>query len=159
VEEKAVRHPILYGEFELAIDDKNRVLVPAEVRKAINRERDGEGFFLVVGINGKPWLYTERYYEHVVSQVPSDLTPGDELLAYDQMHFALASRLEWDKQGRVLIPEKTLRRTGLDREITMIGARDHLELWNRPQWDSRREELLGRSQDVAQRAKQARTGG
>ena len=58
-----MRHLILYGEYELTIDDKNRLLVPSEVRKAIVPERDGEAFFLVVGINRVPWLYAERYYE------------------------------------------------------------------------------------------------
>jgi MraZ protein len=86
------------------------------------------------------------------------MVPAEELLAFDQMNFALASRLEWDKQGRVLIPEKTLKRTGLEREVTLIGARDHLELWNRPDWETRREELLSRSLEIAVRAKQARQG-
>jgi MraZ protein len=150
-----LRHPILYGEYELSIDDKNRMLIPAEVRKALTAERDGDAFFMVVGVNRVPWLYTERYYEHVVSQTPADMVPAEDLLAFDQMNFALASRLEWDKQGRVLIPEKTLKRTGLNRDVTLVGVRDHLELWNRPDWETRRETLLERSLEVAVRAKQA----
>jgi MraZ protein len=158
MEQKPLRYPILYGEHELSIDDKNRMLIPAEVRKSLDPQRDGEAFFMVVGVNRIPWLYTERYYEHVVMQTPPDMVPTEELLAFDQMNFALASRLEWDKQGRVLIPEKTLKRTGLEREVTLIGARDHLELWNRPDWETRREELLSRSLEIAVRAKQARQG-
>ena len=60
-------HAVLYGEHELTIDDKNRLLVPAEIRKSLSPERDGEAFFLVIGRNRKPWLYPERYYEHLVS--------------------------------------------------------------------------------------------
>ena len=151
-----MRHPILYGEYELTIDDKNRLLIPSEVRKQIDPQRDGEAFFLIVGINRVPWFYPQRYYEELASQPVGEMTPADEVLAYDQMNFALASRLDWDKQGRVLVPEKTLKRTGLSREITMIGARDHLELWNRADWDARRETLLARSSEIALRAKQAR---
>ncbi len=151
-----MRHLVLIGEFDLTVDEKNRLLVPSDIRRAMNSERDGDAFFLVMGINRKPWLYPEHSYEELVSQVPPDITPGEEMLAYDQLNFAMASRLEWDGQGRVLIPEKTLRRTGLDREITMIGVRDHLELWNRAEWELQREELFKRAAEIALRAKKAR---
>jgi MraZ protein len=136
-----VQHAILYGEHELTIDDKNRMLVPAEIRKSLDAERDGEAFFVVIGRNRKPWMYAERYYEHLVSQRQQELTPDEDSLAFDQYHFAMASRVEWDKQGRILLPDKTLKRTGTTKEVTVIGARDHLELWNRADWDARFEEL------------------
>lgn len=137
-----MRPLVLFGEHELTIDDKNRLLIPSDIRKLLNPDRDGEALFFVIGVNRKPWLYPERYYETLVSQVPAEISPGDDRLARDQLLFGMASRLEWDKQGRVLVPEKTLRRTGLGREVTLIGVRDHLELWNRSDWDARREELM-----------------
>ena len=152
----AARYAFLFGEYELTIDEKNRMLVPAEVRKALIPERDGEAFFLVMGVNRTLWLYPEKYYEELVAQDPTDILPGEEALAFDQMHFAMASRLEWDKQGRVLIPEKTLRRTELHREVMLIGVRDHLELWDRDEWNAHREQLLNRRAEVALKAKQAR---
>jgi MraZ protein len=136
-----LQHAILYGEHELTIDDKNRMLVPAEIRKSLDAERDGEAFFVVIGRNRKVWMYPERYYEHLVSQRQQELTPDEDALAFDQYHFAMASRVEWDKQGRMLLPDKTLKRTGTTKEVTVIGARDHLELWNRADWDARFEEL------------------
>lgn len=158
METAPIRHAILFGEYELTIDDKNRMLVPSEVRKSLVPERDGEAFFMVVGQNQMPWLYPEKFYEALVSQAPAEMMPDEELLAFDQMNFALASRIEWDKQGRVLIAEKTLRRTGLQREITLVGVRDHLELWNRPDWEVRRGELEKRRSEITLRAKQARMG-
>ncbi|MCC6240960.1 MAG: division/cell wall cluster transcriptional repressor MraZ, partial [Phycisphaerales bacterium] len=92
----------------------------------------------------------------MVAQIQQELAPTEDALAFDQMHFAMASRLEWDKQGRVLIPEKTLKRTELGKEITLIGVRDHLELWNRNDWDAHREALLARSAEIALKAKQVR---
>lgn len=151
-----MRHLLLIGEHELTIDEKNRLLIPSEIRKSMNSERDGDAFFLVLGLNRKPWLYPERYYEQLVFQAQPDITPGEEQLDFAHANFALASRLEWDSQGRLLIPEKTLRRTELTREVTLIGAGDHLEIWNRSDWDSRREQILARHAEIAIRAKQAR---
>jgi MraZ protein len=151
-----VRHPVLFGEYELNVDDKNRLLIPSEVRSRIKTEEHGEGYFLVIGINRRPWLYPERYYEDLVTRQQTDITPAQDLLAFDQMHFALASRLEPDKQGRVLLPDKILKRSGIKKEVTLIGARDHLELWNRADWEARREELEQRGPEIALAAKRAR---
>jgi len=151
-----VRHPVLFGEFDLNIDDKNRLLIPSEVRQRINQAEFGEGFFLVIGINRLPWIYPERYYEELATRIPADLVPADDLLAFDQLHFALASRLEPDKQGRVLLPDRILRRAGIRKEVTLIGARDHLELYNRADWEARREELEKRGREIALAAKRVR---
>ena len=152
-----MQHLLLIGEHDLTIDDKGRLQVPAEIRKSMDSQRDGNAFFMVLGLNRKPWLYPERYYEQMVFQAQPEITPGDELLDFDHMNFALASKLDWDTQGRLTIPDKTLRRTELNREVTLIGARDHLEIWNRTDWEVRREQLLSRSKEVVIRAKQART--
>ena len=151
-----MRHPVLFGEYELNVDDKNRLLIPSEVRSRIKPEEDGEAWFLVIGTDRRPWLYPEKYYEQLVTRVPGDITPAHDLHEFDQMHFALASRLEPDKQGRVLLPDKILKRAGIKKEVTLIGARDHLELWNRSDWDARREELEQRGPEIALAAKRVR---
>jgi len=147
---------LLIGEFEFSFDEKNRLSMPAEIRKNLDPERDGDGFYLVLGLNRKPWLYAQRYYEQLVSQVRSELVPDQEQLDLDHRNFALATYLPLDPQGRLSIPAKTFRRTELTREVTLIGARDHLEIWSRADWELRREELLARSPEVFIRAKQAR---
>ena len=151
-----MRHLLLIGEYDLGIDDKNRLSLPADIRKQINSDRDGDAFFLVLGRNGKPWLYPEKYYEQMVFQEEPEITPEEEQLDFDHMNFALADKITWDSQGRMLIPEKTMRRTGLGKEITLIGSRDHLELWDRSDWQVRREGLLARRTEVAIRAKKIR---
>lgn len=147
-QDAGMRHAVFIGEHPLTIDDKNRMLVPAEVRKSMERDRDGEGFYLIIGQNLRPWLYAERYYEALLAREEQALSPEAEVrpdsktLDNWQKTFALASRVGWDKQGRILLPELTLRRTGTEREITLIGVRNHLELWNRGDWEIRFKQLL-----------------
>ena len=151
-----MRHLVLYGNYELTVDDKNRILVPSEVRKKLDPERDGEAFFLVTGRDGRLWLYPERHYELLVSRDPSELTPSEDTLAFDRLMLGLASRVEWDKQGRVLLPDKALKRAGIGKEVTLVGARDHLELWNRADWESEREQLETRRRDLVEKIRQER---
>jgi MraZ protein len=145
---------LLFGNYELTIDDKNRMLVPSEIRKAIDPETDGDAFFLVTGINHKLWLYPEKYYEALALRMQSEMAPEEDMLAFDQLNFAMASRVEWDKQGRILVPERVLKKSGLGKEITLIGMRDHAEIWNRADWDARIDELDHKRAEIAVRAKQ-----
>lgn len=151
----SVRHPVLIGEYELTLDDKKRLLVPAEIRRAIPPEF-GEAFYCVRGVNRAPWLYAERYYEERVMQVESDMTPDEDALAYNQLVFGMASKLSWDKAGRILLPDRLVRQAELGRDVTLVGVKDHLELWGRDAWESRRDELENRALEVFARARQAR---
>jgi len=152
-----VPHAILLGEYDLTIDDKNRLLIPSEVRRSLNAADEGDYLYLVVGApNRKPWLYPRNRYETLAGNIESDFTPDPEVLAFRQAFFANSTRLDWDKQGRVLISDKILQRTGTGREITMIGAADHLEIWNRDAWNSQFEENLSRMNELILKMKQQR---
>jgi len=151
-----VRHPIFYGSFDLTIDDKNRLVIPADVRGQINPERDGNAFFLVNGDNEIPWLYTETYYSHLATQYDTDLTPSTELMEYYRATFADASRIEWDKQFRMLIPTRVLAPLAIEKDITLIGVNNHLELWNQQAWKVKREELKKRKAELTSQVQQAK---
>jgi MraZ protein len=146
---------VLLGEYELTVDEKGRLLVPAEVRRALDPERDGEAFVIVIGINGQPWLYPERGYEALVSTLASQLSPGEDRLAFDQLYFSMASKEAWDKQGRLMIPTQARRTADLGRDIAMIGVRDHLELWNRQAWEVRKKYLIAQRAELAAKQREA----
>ena len=147
---------ILVGEYELTIDEKNRLSIPSDIRKSLQPDRDGEKFYVVVGSNKRPWLYPELYWKELARQLEQSIATDDEVLEFEQMMFARARPVEWDNQFRVLLPDKTLKRTGVGREVTLIGVRDHLELWNRSDWDAREEELAARMPEIIARARRNR---
>jgi MraZ protein len=123
----------LIGDHELTIDDKGRMLVPAEVRKRL--EAFGENDVLVlVNMAGRGFLYPEKYHLARLGTVKIGIVPSMKEQMFLRAMFSTAQRLQWDKQGRILLSPKTLATLKLDREITLGCAGDHLELWNRPDW-------------------------
>ena len=134
---------LLTGEYELALDSKNRLAVPSKVREQIPDDLLGSGFYLVPGANRILSLYPEKYYQRIALVVAPGTAAPDELIAYERVNFALAGKVELDRQGRVLLPEKALNRAGLlkakaqteSERVTLIGARDHLEIWNPERWE------------------------
>ncbi|MCF7958185.1 MAG: hypothetical protein K9M57_07040 [Phycisphaerae bacterium] len=126
---------LLTGEFELTLDGKNRLSIPAKVREQYSTEEYGTALYLVLGANRILNLYPEKYYQRIALAVAPRMVAPDELLAYERVNFALAGKVELDRQGRVLLNEKAIRRAGLKEQVTLIGARDHLEIWDQEQWD------------------------
>ena len=147
--------PFFYGETDLLIDAKHRLILPADARKAIMPQH-GEELFVIVGSNRVPWMYPDKYYEFLVSRTMPEVTPDDDLVAFAQLKYAMAFRVKWDAQGRMVLPDKLLRLTGTLTEVTLLGCQDHLELWNRSAWEQRREFLWKNRDDVERRAKDAR---
>ncbi|HEY0008333.1 MAG TPA: hypothetical protein VGB55_06395 [Tepidisphaeraceae bacterium] len=123
----------LIGEHELTIDDKGRLLVPAEVRKRL--ETFGENDVLVlVNMAGRGFLYPEKYHLARLGTVKIGIVPSTKEQMFLRAMFSTSMRLQWDKQGRILLPPKTIASLKLERETTLACAGDHLELWNRPDW-------------------------
>jgi len=146
---------VLYGEFDVSIDEKNRLVLPAEIRHALDPERDGEAFFVIVGENKWPWLYPERCYEEMVSKLAKEMSPGDDKIAFLQLRFAMAEKVSWDKQGRLNVPPNCRKRTSLGREITVLGMNNHLQLWNKPDWEQRRDYLFNNYTALAEKQRES----
>jgi MraZ protein len=148
----------LYGHYEVSVDSKNRMLVPAGIRRRIKSESHGHDFYLILGPNRRPWLYPDKFFEELHTQQQSDLTPGAEQTDYDRMTFAMAQLVELDSQGRVLIPVRSMAWMGLQgtKDFYLLGVRDHLELWDKADWEKDRETMVVRSPDIAAAARSAR---
>ena len=67
---------------------------------------------------------------------------GEEQLNHDHFHYGPTFEVDWDKQGRAVIPERILKKTGTGKEVMLIGSKDHLELWNRAAWEEHTDALL-----------------
>ena len=128
---------LLTGEYQHAVESKGRVLIPNKLRSQIDVDEHGSGFYLVLGASGILCLYPENYLEQkiLLMFVASDSTPHDEAVELKRICSAMSYKVELDSQGRVLLNKKMRERAGLKGEITLIGVRDHIELWNSEDWE------------------------
>jgi MraZ protein len=126
---------LLTGEYEHVIDQKNRVLVSNRLRNQIDVDEYGGSFYLVLGANGILCLYPEKYFEQITVAAAPESTAADEVVAFERISFALASKVELDGQGRLLLNDKLRKRAGLKDRVTLVGVRDHIELWNSQDWE------------------------
>ncbi len=127
---------MLTGEYEHSLDGKGRLFVSNKLRNQIDVQEYGSSFFLTMGANGILCLYPEKYFQQIaLAGAPGTAAP-DETVAFERLSFALASKVELDRQGRLLLNEKIRRRANLGTDLTLVGVRDHIELWNTEDWES-----------------------
>ncbi len=144
---------LLTGEYKHVVDNKSRVLISNKLRSQIDADKHGSNFYLVLGANGILCLYPEKYFEQIVLAVAPGTTAPGEAVAFERISFALASKVELDNQGRLLLNESLRKRAKLKDQITLIGVRDHIEIWNSENWE---QYLSGNMAQYQQQMSQAR---
>ena len=134
---------LLTGEYQHVVDGKSRVLISNKLRSQIDADEHGSNFYLVLGANGILCLYPEKYFEQIVLAGAPATSAPDEAVAFERISFALASKVELDRQGRLLLNERLRKRAGLRDHVTLVGVRDHIELWNNESWEQYLADNMG----------------
>ena len=71
----------------------------------------------------------------------ADKLENDELMdswAVTGDLFSTACEVMPDKQGRILLPAELREYAGLAKDVTIIGNRNHAEIWATDLWNARR---------------------
>ncbi len=153
---------VITDRYDHVVDDKNRLAIPSQVRNRMDPQADGEAFYLVPE-NRYLVMIPEKLFEKLAAQAAAGLAMSDEDAEVRRMVFATASRLEPDKQGRVIIPDRFIfngkeqdpfTEAVLGREVTLVGVGDRMELWNRADLAAHMRELRA-SRSRLQPAKKA----
>jgi len=145
---------MLTGEYEHTLDSKNRLFISNKLRSQIDVEEHGSSFYLVMGANGILCLYPEKYFQQIALAGAPGMAAPDEAVTFERLSFALASKVELDRQGRLLLGEKLRKRARLSSNLTLVGVRDHIELWNTDDWERYLQDNLPQFQNQMMQARQ-----
>ena len=117
------------GEYEHALDDKGRIIIPNKFREQL-----GEHFVMTLGSDGCLYIYPDEAWQEFAKKL-SEL-PGTKEARQAQRYFlAGAVECEPDKQGRVGIPQRLREHAGIMREVVSVGMLNKIEIWSRERWN------------------------
>jgi|SRR5260221_4135726 MraZ protein len=137
---------MLLGQHEHSLDDKKRLTLPARLREQL-----GDRVVVTAGLDGCLYAYAYEEWERQVLRI-RELDPlSRESRMMQRYFFAQAVTADLDRQGRMVLPASLLETAGIDREVTVTGVYDHLEIWDRARWREHRHELEGSAEHVAER--------
>ena len=139
----------LRGYYEYAIDEKGRVNVPAKLRKAAGADSD-EPYVITLGLDRCIYVYPPAQWtaiEEKLSQLSSDL-PEERYYIRTITSHATDSKV--DAQGRIGLPRMLLDKLGIEKNVVIIGAQDHIEIWKPETYEEYMENGPGTYEHVAE---------
>lgn len=117
------------GTYTPKLDDKGRLFLPAKFRDEMRA-----GLVITRGQDRSLEVRTAADFE-VFSAKLRDSTDS-RMRGYNRMLFALLSDQVPDKQGRISLTPELRQYAGLEKDCTVIGVRNKLEIWNPQTWAS-----------------------
>lgn len=134
------------GRYSHSIDDKGRVAIPSRFREFFR----GQGV-LTRGIDRCLTLYPLETWQPLAEKVSALSISDPDARAFRRMVFAEAAIVEFDRQGRILLPPELRAYAGLEREAIIVGVHTYIELWSPEGWANQAELLAAEGPSIAQR--------
>ncbi|NEW62948.1 division/cell wall cluster transcriptional repressor MraZ [Granulicatella sp. zg-ZJ] len=118
------------GEYKHNMDSKGRIIVPSKLRDEL-----GDKFILTRGLDGCLFGYPLNSWQSLSEKLLHNLPLGKkDARAITRFFYSAASDVEFDKQGRIMIPATLREYAGLDKTCRIIGVSDRLEIWDDEKW-------------------------
>lgn len=118
------------GEFSHNIDAKGRLIIPSKLR-----EQCGSKVIVTRGQDGCLALYTQEGWQEYYQKLKRLPKTRHDVRDFVRITTSKASECEFDKLGRINIPNVLRLEGKLEKECIIIGVGDHLEIWNQILWN------------------------
>ena len=119
--------PTFSGTYGHALDNKNRITIPARWRQT-----DADEFFIMPDPK-KTFLIVmppEEFNAVTAKVAASPNIPPPDLRIFIREFHSKAQHCVADKQGRLLLPEEHCKQIGLEKDVVILGTDKRFEIWN-----------------------------
>lgn len=132
------RKPLI-GSEDATVDDKGRILFSKK-----KRERLGDDFAMLVGELGCIVCYPGEVWTEKVNEILSYDSLGKERQQYTRLFLSCAEdELNFDGQGRVVVPFRLREIAKLKNKVKVVGAGDRVEIWDAEEYETYLTDLEG----------------
>lgn len=113
------------------LDDKGRLILPAKFREEL-----AGGIVVTRGQENCLYLFSVREFEAMHDKIRQAPVTSKTARDFLRVFLSGASAETPDKQNRVTIPANLRGYADLDRELTVIGAGNRVEIWDSTKWET-----------------------
>lgn len=117
---------MFFGHKELTIDDKLRLVLPANYRDGFV----GGKAYAFLGFDHCIALYPEETYQKMMEKVLAlpDFDPKARNVKRNYLYNTFD--LPIDSHNRILLPKSLVDHTKMGKKVVVAGSGDHLEIWD-----------------------------
>ena len=117
------------GEYHHSIDAQGRLIIPSKVRDGL-----GENFIVTRGLDGCLFLYPKLEWDKKIEKF-KELPDTKDKRQFMRIFLSGATICEYDKQGRINIPNPLIEFAKLEKDCIIIGVDEKLEIWSKERWE------------------------
>lgn len=137
---------MLTGEFKHTLDTKGRVFVPAKFRADL-----GNSVILVKGLGNFLLMFSEPEYEVFWDKISEYAETQDDMNDFMREISTCSVPTDVDAQGRISICEDHREAIGLEKDISFVGMRKYVEIWNGERISTTKGTNLEKYRDISKK--------
>lgn len=121
------------GEYNPSVTEGSRVALPSKFRDQIN----SGSVVLSRGFEKCIFLYDmQDWTAESQKQLETPISDA-KIRDLKRYMFASATDVPIDAQGRIVVPKSLLDYANIDKKLAVIGAGDHVEIWEKQAWETK----------------------
>lgn len=138
---------LLIGEYRNTLDEKGRIMFPSKLRAALTQE----SLIIAKSLDKSLWLYTPEYWTELKTKLMENtsLFSRQGRMLRDRL-LGMAQVVEFDKAGRISVPQVLREYAGLTKDCVIIGVDRYIELWDAEEYRKNVEEFEPSASDAAE---------
>jgi MraZ protein len=133
------------GTADHTLDPKKRLSVSTRHRSSLS------GPIVLAQDSSAPCvtIWPKDVYEQQTEAALAGLNPiSKAATGIRRFRYGRSQEAELDGNGRVSIPAFLVEYAKLEKDVTVVGAGDHLEIWDRSKWTAGEDDLAKQMADI-----------
>src|SRR3990172_2471477 len=131
---------MLRGNYPARIDEKGRLKVPTPFKQELEETYGGNSFCITSHDGQHVRIYPFEEWTKIEEKLARNASFNKTRRKFLDRANYYGQIVEWDKQGRVLIPALLREAAAIKGEVAVLGNLTYLEVWNKTRFQ---EDMAG----------------
>lgn len=132
------------GQYSHNIDSKGRLAIPAKFRAELKKA------VATTGLDNCLFLYPKKEWDKLAEKLAALPINKANNRAFSRLMLAGAMEVEFDSQGRIILPGYLRKFAGLKKNVIITGLYNYLEIWDEEKWNKYKAETEKNSNEIAE---------
>ena len=118
------------GEYRHTLDAKNRLIIPSKIRSDMS-----DKIIITRGLDGCLFGYNLDVWQKIMEKLNSLPFTKKDARSFTRFFTSGAITLEFDKQGRVVLPSYLTEYANIKKDVVLVGVLNRIEIWSVDKWE------------------------
>ena len=134
------------GEYKHNLDIKGRLALPAKFRLKLVG-----GAIITRGLDACLFVFANKDWEELAKKLIALPLAQANSRAFARLMLAGAMDVDFDKQGRILVPDYLRKYADLKKLVVVTGLYNRIEIWNDARWSEYKQKTEAASDEIAEK--------